>query len=139
MFEPTKPDYKVHYHIKHKTTTFSRFCVAINDSIGSTYIDVIKQNISEHPYYNTKQNQHGCASVQYAMREIKREGWIYGLEFWWEVPSEKGYGHGEGTEVLIAEIIPIADEPRPTVKPPKKPTKKKSTAEPKTTILFVPK
>lgn len=131
MFEPTKPAYKVHYHLKHKTTTFSKFCFAINDAISAQSIDTIKQNISQHSYYTDKQNQHGCASVQYAMREIQREGWIYGLEFWFEIPSEKGYGAGEGTEVLVAEIIPITDEPRPTVKPPTKPRKKKSTAEPK--------
>lgn len=140
MFEQTKPAYKVHYHIKHKTTTFSHFSVAINDSISAQSIDTIKQNISQHHYYNAKQNQHGCASVQYAMREIQREGWIYGLEFWWEIPSEKGYGAGEGAEVLVAEILPIGDEPRVIVKERKKrEPKKPKSEEQKIRFLFMPR
>jgi len=137
MFEQTKPAYKVHYHIEHKTAAFRNLRLAIDDSLHRTDIETTLRRIYDNKWFYMNQNQHGGASRFYSVRAVRRdamfglEGWVYSLEVW--------YRREEEEEVLVAEIIPIADEPRVIEKvrkkrEPKQP--KPPKAEPKFNLSF---
>lgn len=110
MFENTSPAYKVHYHVEHKTAAFRNLRLAIDDSLHRTDIETTLSRIYGNKWFHMNQNQHGGASRFYSVRAVRRdaangwEGWVYSLEVW--------YRREEEEEVLVAEIIPIADEPR---------------------------
>jgi len=110
MFENTPFAYKVHYHVEHRTVAFRNLRHAIDNSLHRTDINSTLRGIYDNPWFYRNQNQHGGASAFYSVRAVRRdaangwEGWVYSLEVW--------YRREEEEEVLVAEIIPIADEPR---------------------------
>ena len=111
MFENTPPAYEVHYHVEHKTSIFGNLRHAIADSLHPTDIETTLRRIYDNTWFHRNQNQHGGASAVYSVRAVRRdagngwEGWVYSLEVWYRRKEEE-------EEVLVAEIIPVADEPR---------------------------